>query len=143
VRIGSALLLILCIAGCNRGIQSKDAVRQGIVDHLATRGLNMSGMDLQVSSVQFNGNQADATVSFVPKGGNPSQGMTMQYHLEQQGNKWVVVGRRDSGAPHGGSAAPGAGNPHGGMAPGGETAAPGAAGKMPSPEDLPPAGKKK
>jgi hypothetical protein len=66
----------------------------------------------------------------------------MKYHLEEKSGKWTVVGRQDTGAsPHGGGAAvppagAGAENPHGGAAPGG---APG--GKMPSPEDLPPAKK--
>jgi hypothetical protein len=136
VRISSALFLILILtSGCNRGNQNKDAVRQAVVDHLAARQFNMATMDLQVASVQFNGAQADATVTFAPKGADASQGMSMQYHLEQQGNKWVVTGRKDSGSmPHGGGAMPPAAeSPHG---------APGSS-RMPSPGDLPPAGTKK
>jgi len=92
-------------------------------------------MNVEVTSFQIDGNQAQATVSFSPKGGSAAQGMSMQYRLEQKGGRWAVVGRKDAGAsPHGGGAmppaAPGAENPHGG-------------GKMPSPEDLPPAGRKK
>jgi hypothetical protein len=140
--------MIVCLTGCNRGIQSKDAVRQAIIDHLSKRNLNVSSMDVQVTEVQFNGKEADATVSFTPKG-SKGQGMSIQYHLEQQGNHWAVVGRRDAGAPHGGTPAPPQGaNPHGGA----EGAAPGmppaggagaAGGAMPSPQDLPPASKKK
>ena len=97
--------------------------------------MNVASMNVEVTSVQFNGNQADATVSFYPKGGNAAQGMTMRYQLEQKDGRWMVMGRKDAGAsPHGGAAmppaAPGVENPHGG-------------GKMPSPEDLPPAGQKK
>ena len=148
VRICATLLLIFSLAACNRGIQNNDAVRQGVIDHLAKAGLNVKGMDVNLSSVQFNGKEADATVSITPKGGNPAQGMSMKYHLEQQGSQWVVTGRQDTGAsPHGAGAMPGAAspgmpagaNPHAGgaMAPAGGGA------PMPSPEDLPPAGKKK
>ena len=112
----------------------------------------MAGMDVTLNSVQFNGNQADASVSIAAKGANAAQGMQMKYHLEQKDGKWVVVGRQDSS--HGGGAmAPGAANPGavnpGGAMPGGANphaggamGAPAAGGKMPSPEDLPPATKK-
>jgi hypothetical protein len=73
--------------------------------------------------------------------------MTKGYHLEMQGNQWVVVGSQ-GGADEHGKMAPGGGamsgaapdNPHAG---GAMPAAPAGGGKMPSPEDLPPAGKKK
>lgn len=136
VRIASAVLLALCLAGCNRGNENKDAVRQGIIDHLAARQMSTSSMDLNVTSVEFNGNKAEAVVTFAPKGGTPEQGMSMRYELEQQGSKWVVVGRKDAGghgsmpAPNGNAPAPGGMNPHGG-------------GNMPAPESLPPATPKK
>jgi hypothetical protein len=96
-------------------------------------------MDVTVSSVQIDGKQADATVSITPKGVASAQGMSMKYHLEQQGGQWVVTGRQDGGAsPHGGAQLPPAANPHAG----GAMEVPGGA-PMPSPEDLPPAGKKK
>jgi hypothetical protein len=144
VRICAILALIFSLAACNRGIQSNDAVRQGVIDHLAKAGLNVKGMDVTLASVQYNGKQADATVSITPKGGNPSQGMSMKYHLEQQGSQWVVVGRQDTGAsPHGamapGNMPPGGANPHAG---GGAAPPSGGGAAMPSPEDLPPAGKK-
>ena len=128
-------LLMVCLAGCNRGAHDKEAIRQGVLDHLAAIQLNVAPMNVEVTSVQFNGNQAEATVSFYPKGGNAAQGMSMRYQLEQKDGRWVVMGRKDAGSsPHGGAAmppaAPGMENPHGG-------------GKMPSPEDLPPAGQKK
>jgi len=115
--------------------------------------LNMAAMDVQVTNVTFNGNQADAAVSITPKG-TPGGGMSVNYHLEQDGPKWVVKGRKDAGGtphgggavptampggenPHGGGAMPGAANPHGAMTPDAS------GGKMPSPDDLPPTGKKK
>jgi hypothetical protein len=157
VRIVSASLLIFCLAGCNRGVQSNDAVRQGVLDYLSQKaGMNVKAMEINLTAVKFNGDQADATVTFAAKGVPAAQTMTMQYHLEQKDNKWTVVGRQDStkhtgtpppeagampggDSPHGGGAMPGAANPHGG----GAMAAPAAGGKMPAPEDLPPAGKKK
>jgi len=124
---------MVCLAGCHGGVQSKDAVRQGVLDHLAQVKMNVASMDVEVTSVEFNGNQAEAAVSFSPKGGNAAQGMSMRYQLELRGGRWVVVGRKDAGSsPHGGMPPAPAGmeNPHG-------------ADKMPSPEDLPPAGQKK
>ena len=142
VRLVTFLLTVLLLAGCNRGSQSKDAVRQGLMDYLSGRkDLNIGSMDVDVSSVQFNGNRADATVSFTPKGVPSSQGMTMRYQLEQQGSRWVVTGKQDSG--HSGSVPPGSANPHeGGAAPGGANPHGGGGGgvAIPSPEDLPPTG---
>ena len=148
MRIVSASLLIFCLAGCNRGVQSNDAVRQGVLDYLSQKaGMNVAAMEINLTSVKINGNQADATVTFAAKGSTSAQ-MTMQYHLEQKDNKWIVVGRQDSGQ-HTATPPPGAMPPAGAMPPGenphggGAMAAPGAPGKMPAPEDLPPAGKKK
>ena len=115
MRIASALLLTLVLAGCNRGPQNNEAVRQGIMDHLSKVGLNVKAMDVAVASVQFKGDQADATVSITPKGA-PGGGMSMTYHLQQQSGKWLVVGRQDAGVPHGGGAVPPGAMPQGGGA---------------------------
>ena len=146
MRFASVLLLILCLAACQHGIQSNEAVRQGVIDHLKKNGLNVDKMDITVSSVEFNGNKASALVSMTvkdaPAGGMP---MAFKYQLEQQDKKWLVTGRDTSGAAHGNEAAPAA-NPHGGG--GMPDAMPGAANPhgggaaMPSPNDLPPAKKK-
>jgi hypothetical protein len=138
---------MLCLAACNRGNQNKDAIRQGVLDHFGKVGLNVASMTVEITSVQFNGNQADATVSVAPKGSASAQPISMQYHLESKDNRWAVVGRKDAGgSQHGGmtlpQTAPGMTNPHAGGTPEG-AAAPGAGGKMPSPESLPPAGQKK
>jgi hypothetical protein len=136
-------MLVLCLAGCNRGSGDKDAVRQGVIDFVSARGLNVQGMTVDLTAVQFNGSHADATVQFTPKGGPAGSGMSMKYQLEQQGAKWVVTGRQNSGAPHGAggipSGQPATENPHGaGMA---EPPSAGGSG-MPSPQDLPPVKKK-
>jgi hypothetical protein len=141
----------LCLAGCQHGGNNTDAVRQGVIDRLAQQKFDMAAMDIKVASVQFNGEQADATVSVGLKGKNDEPPMSLRYHLEHQGSKWVVTGlATESG--HGGAADPNMGgtNPHGGaMPPAAAGADPhagmapaGGAASMPSPQDLPPATKK-
>jgi hypothetical protein len=139
VRIISFLLLILCLAGCQHsGQKNADAVRQGVIDHLAKAKFDVSAMDVKVADVKFNGEQADATVAVTLKGKSDSVPMSFKYHLEHQNNQWVVVGRTGETSHGGGQADPNAGgaNPHGGAMP------PAGGGKMPSPQDLPPATKK-
>ena len=99
-------------------METKEAVRQGVVDHLSSRtGLSVASMQIDVLSVDFRGKEADTTVSFRPKGGG--EGMQMKYTLERKGDRWVVKGRAgsESGNPHGSAAAPenakGAGLPAG------------------------------
>jgi hypothetical protein len=96
-------------------------------------------MDINETSIQFNGDKADAMVEIAPKGADHSQAMQMHYSLQRKGSRWSVVGRSDSGAGHG-TMAPGSPNPHGAMS--GDSPASGGQ-KMPSPEDLPPAATKK
>jgi hypothetical protein len=142
VRITFLVAAILALAGCRGGNQDREAVRQGILDHLAEAGFSNQNMDVSVTSLQFNGDKADAVVEIAPKGANHAQGMQMRYSLQQKGSRWLVVGRADTGAGHGSAIAPGAANPHGGGAMPTEPATGGAGQKMPSPQDLPPAHKK-
>jgi hypothetical protein len=95
-------------------------------------------MDVDVTAVQFNGERADATVVFAPKGANPSQGMTLHYQMQEKSGRWQVVGTQDSG--HAGSAVSGVPNPHDGE--GGPPPSANPHGAMPSPSDLPPTGNK-
>jgi hypothetical protein len=100
-----AALAGLLLVACSRGIQNEAAVRQGVIDHLSSRqDLNLSRMQVDVTSVSFRQNEADVTVSFRPKGGDASSGMRMQYTLERKGNRWVVKGRGTG--PHGQLPAP-------------------------------------
>jgi hypothetical protein len=118
---------MLCLAGCNKGnIDTKEAVRQGVIDYLASRqNLNVSSMNVNVSSVTFKENEADAMVSFAPKGAG-GQPVSIPYTLERKGNRWVVKPRAAGGSnPHGGAMPPGE-NPHGAMPPGGAEAPGGA-----------------
>jgi hypothetical protein len=124
------LAAVLLLLGCGKNIQSQEAVRQAVIDHLSGRpGLDVASMQVDVTSVVFRDDEADATVSFRPKGSTaPGSGMQMNYTLERKGNHWVVKSRSDAGgSPHGAGAMPGAGG--GGLPPGhppvGETPSPG------------------
>ena len=103
----SAALAILLLTGCAKDINNKEAVRTAVVDYLTKRseatGLNMANMNIQVASVSFQQDQAQATVSITPNGA--SDGMQMSYALVRKGDKWEVKGQQSSGgASHGGGA---------------------------------------
>ncbi len=104
------------LLGCNRGAeQSQEAVRSAILDYLAKRGsINVASMQVDVVSVSFRENEADATVSFRPKGSDAAgAGMTMQYTLEKQGGRWAVKGRPEGAGAHAGQNAAPEGMPSG------------------------------
>lgn len=96
--------VLLLLVGCAKDIQNKEAVREGVVEYLRARknlDLDMSAMQLDVSAVTFREKEAEATVTFVPKGGSASQGMTMKYQLERDGDKWKVKQKAEpAGAGH-------------------------------------------
>jgi hypothetical protein len=103
-------LSIALLSGCKHDIQNTDAVKQGVASYLAKRS-DLLAMDVSVTAVTYNKNEATATVHFQAKGNNaPGSGMTMQYVLERQGDKWTVKGRAGSD-PHGAAAS---GMPQGG-----------------------------
>lgn len=104
------LTLTLLLAGCRKDIENKDAVRKGVIDYLTKgmnrTGLDMSRMDVDVSSVKFQKDEAQAEVRVAPKG-ETSGGMSMNYVLERRGNEWIVKGRKESGLnPHGAGGLP-------------------------------------
>jgi hypothetical protein len=112
ILIAVAALALGC--GGDRNLQSQEAVRQGVIDHLSKRtDLNVNSMSVDVMSVSFREDEADATVAIRLKGGGPDQTMQMRYTLERQGNQWIVKGRSEAGDGHAG-AEPGMVSPHGG-----------------------------
>lgn len=131
----------LAFAACQNSMQNRDAVQRGIMDRLSAAGLSTQNMDVDVTNVQFHGGKADADVEVRPKGASHGQGMQMHYGLETQNGRWVVTSRADM-AGHGGSVTPGSANPHGGGGEMPQMPADHGSSRMPSPQDLPPAGKK-
>lgn len=117
------LVAALALAGCKKSVENKDLVRQGVLDYLASRpNLSIASMKVDVSAVTFRGTEADATVTFAPKGSTNAPGMSMHYTLERKGDRWVVKGRADSGGHGGGmpgAMGGGGANPHGGAMGGG------------------------
>jgi hypothetical protein len=106
VKLELVLVALVALLGCNRGAEKaagteKEAVRQAVVDHLGKRGdMNLSTMAIDVASVDFQGDEAKAIVSFSPKG-QDGGGMSMTYELEKQEGRWVVKGRGAGGQGHG------------------------------------------
>jgi hypothetical protein len=108
-------LSMLMLGGCKRDIQNNDAVKQGVMTYLAKRS-DLVAMDVKVMSVSYHENQATATVRFQAKGNTaPGSGLTMQYVLERQGDRWNVKKKAAEG--HGAAAMPqeGAGGSIGAM----------------------------
>ena len=104
--VSAALLL----TGCQRAPQNGEAaVRQAVPDYLSQRtDLNLSQMEIDVTSVAINGNQAEATAAIQPRNAPPgSPPMEIRYTLERQGDRWAVKGRAAGQEGHGMGAAPG------------------------------------
>ncbi len=130
LRILFPAVLLLVSAGCQKNLQTNDAVLKGVKQHLANnKGLNIDSMDIQITKVAFRDTEADATVSFRPKGGDAAADMEMKYTLERKGNDWVVKKNPTAGG-HGGMGS-GMGGMGGGM---------GAGQGMEMPQNHPPAG---
>jgi uncharacterized membrane protein YgcG len=110
VKLQALVVAAVLLTACNRASQSPEAVKQGVLNHLSkTAGLNVGSMAVDVSSVTFRDNEADALVSIRPKNStDPANAMSMKYTLERKGGEWVVKGRSGGG-----------GNPHGGAMPSG------------------------
>ena len=127
-----AVLVMVTGAGCKRSIDNQEAVRQAVIDYLSKRSnLNVSAMNVDVTSVTFRSNEADAVVAITAKGAAPTQPMSMRYTLERQGGHWAVKGKVDAGrSPHGAGAA----NPHAGFEPAAGELPPGHPAVSPTPK---------
>jgi hypothetical protein len=99
-------VLALLLGGCAQKNDTPEAVKQGVIRDLATK-FDMSKMDVVVDSVSFRDKEADATVTFIVKGGTAEQGMTMKYGMERHGdNQWYIKSRASSSGAGGSAAAP-------------------------------------
>ncbi len=108
----AVLGFLVFFAGCKKQQSDTDAIRSAINQHLASlKTLNLSGMDMNITNVSIQGNEAQAQVEFRPKTGAEDGGeMQVSYSLEKQNGVWVV----QTSQPSGGSIqhpGPGA-NPH-------------------------------
>jgi hypothetical protein len=123
VKLAPICFAALVLAGCTKNIDNSEAVKEGVIKDIAKK-VDVQSMDVNVDSVSFREKEADAKVSFKPKGGDASQSITMTYQLERQGDEWHIKGRsmmthEGAGAPPGqpgSSAGLPAGHP--GVAPG-------------------------
>ena len=79
--------------GCKHAPSDGDAMRAGILDHLATmKTLNAGAMDLAIDRVTYEGSQAHVFVTFRPKtGGPPGAAMQIAYLMEKRESGWSVV----------------------------------------------------
>lgn len=80
------------LAGCSKNIDTTEAVKAGVIKDIAKK-VDVGSMDVNVDSVSFREKEAEAKVSFWPKGADRSQSITMNYHLERQGDEWRIKSR--------------------------------------------------
>jgi hypothetical protein len=91
--------LLVLLAGCKKQESDADAIRSGINQHLTSlKTLNLEAMDMNITNVSIQGNQAQAQVEFKPKGGAPQgAGMQVAYSLEKQNGMWIVQSTQAAG----------------------------------------------
>jgi hypothetical protein len=92
VKFAPICVAALCLAGCAKNIDTPEAVREGVLKDIAKK-VDVQAMDVNVDSVSFREKEADAKVSFRPKGADRSQSITMNYSLERQGDEWRIKSR--------------------------------------------------
>ena len=114
ILIGSVAAIALLVSCGGGPPQTKEAVREGVIKHIAKRkDKSLSSLNVEVSSVSFQQGKAEATVSFSTQGASGGGGMTMPYQLEANGREWVVKSRSDASGganPHGATGMEGAGS---------------------------------
>jgi hypothetical protein len=92
VKLAAILLAALCLAGCSKNIDTPEAVKEGVLKDIAKK-VDVQAMDVNVDSVSFREKEADAKVSFKPKGAPAAQSITMTYSLERNGDEWRIKTR--------------------------------------------------
>jgi hypothetical protein len=110
--------LLLLTGACKSKTDNKDAIRDGVMKHIASmNGLNVNNMTVVVTQATINGDKAKASVDIRAKNSDPSApAMQLTYDLQKQGEEWVVL----KGQPTGGMQhpAPGEMPPQGSLPPG-------------------------
>lgn len=98
MKFAFVLAVVLCLAGCSKNIDTPEAVKEGVIKDISTKGVTIQNMDISVDSVSFREKEATAQVSFRPKGAAPgSPGITMNYGLERNGDEWRIKSRNMQG----------------------------------------------
>jgi hypothetical protein len=92
VKSAAFCLAVLLLAACSKNIDTPEAVKAGVLKDIATK-VDVASMDVSVDSVSFQEKEANATVSFRPKGADTSQAIVMNYVLERQGDDWKIKSR--------------------------------------------------
>jgi hypothetical protein len=136
-RLGIAALLgalLLVAGGCQSKADNRDAIRDGVVKHIAgMKGLNVNNMNITVTKATITGDKAHADVEIRAKNGDSgAPAMQVAYELQKQGEEWVVLkGQATGGMQHPTAGEMPAGNlPPGNLPPGHPTTG-GANGQMP------------
>jgi hypothetical protein len=128
---GLLVALLTVPAGCKSKAENKEAIRDGVVKHLAgMNGLNVNNMTVTVTKATITGDKAQADVDIRAKNGDPNApAMQLTYDLQKQGDEWVVLkGESKGGMQH---PAAGAMPPQGPLLPG-HPATGGASGQVPA-----------
>lgn len=109
MKIGDSILVgawaLIALTGCSKNVDTLDAVRQGVLRDIP-KDVNVGAMDVNVVSVSFRGKEADAVVSFAPKGGAPM--MSMNYTMEKRSGEWHIKSRAAGDLQKHAAQAPGA-----------------------------------
>jgi hypothetical protein len=95
--------LLLAVGGCNPKVDNKEAIRSGVIKHLAgMSGLNVNNMIITVTKTTVNGDHAQADVEVRAKNGEPgAPPMELTYQLQKQREQWVVLkGQATGGMQH-------------------------------------------
>src|SRR5579859_1845941 len=93
------LAVVAFSSSCKKQESDADAIRSGINQHLAgLKSLNIGAMDMNITNVSVQGDQAQAQVEFKPKsGGPPGAGMQVSYALQKQNGQWIVQTTQPAG----------------------------------------------
>jgi len=122
--------LLLFTGACKSKTDNKDAIRDGVIKHIASmNGLNVNNMTIVVTQATINGDKAQASVEIRAKNGDPSApAMQLSYDLQKQGEEWVVL----KGQPTGGMQHPAPGEMPPGTLPPGHPSTGGTNGQLPA-----------
>jgi hypothetical protein len=101
IRLVAVIALALLASACQKNIQTKEAVREALNQHLSkVSGLDLTKMEVEVLSLDFQKDDANTRVRITPKGMGSDQGMEINYALKREGDHWTVA-KKAGGMGHG------------------------------------------